>query len=100
MRINDDTAKARAEAGNGEYVLTAGIYYGGEDIPAGEYDMVWISGDGSFHMYGVNGNKASHSIKTTPGGKSSYSRSLSINKDDKIVIEDEYTAKFMVMERF
>jgi hypothetical protein len=69
--VNDNNAE--------EYVLTAGNYYGGEDIPVGRYDMVWVSGEGRYYVHRADGSGMS-------GGymKAEIIEPLSFNEKDSM----------------
>lgn len=83
---DSDTAN-KAEKGE-EFSFSAGNYYVGEDIPAGRYDVKWISGIGNCITNGM--------IETFADSDSaiqSYSN-LDLKKGEKIQVSGSLTIKF------
>ena len=83
---NSDTANT-VEKGE-EFSFSAGNYYVGEDIPAGRYDVKWVSGIGNCITNGM--------IETFADSDSaiqSYSN-LDLEKGEKIQVSGSLTIKF------
>ena len=72
-----------------EYTFTAGNYYVGEDIPAGRYDVTWVSGRGNCFAGGMVetfGENSKYQIKEY--------KNAELKDGGKVEVSDTLTVKF------
>ena len=71
-----------------EYEFSAGNYYVGEDIPAGRYDVIWISGRGNCFGGGMieTFGESEHAIKEY--------RNVELKSGDKVEVSGTLMVKF------
>ena len=72
-----------------EYAFTAGNYFVGEDIPAGCYDAVWVSGRGNCFAGGMieTFGEGEHAIREY--------KNVELETDDEVSISGTLTIKFV-----
>ena len=90
--IQKSTSAQRSNKGS-EYTFKAGNHYVGEDIPAGRYDIIWISGYDNCFVYGADGYST---LRETFGdsGITEY-KNAELERNGKIKVNGDLTVRFI-----